>query len=186
MTEGDPKLRDRLLSALLRGSATIVFTSVFAVPGLLFTSFVSPEMVGYYLIAFVGASAHVGMRAIGDQPDSDTSLSPETLSSAISLLAILSVIATTVVSVRLGLGVVVAGVIENGVGQSTLTVFGAAVTPLFDYRIGDSVWWLSPSSIITIAIAKLIAVIIEESTSDPDSSETAQSLLEDTRRIDPM
>lgn len=186
MTESYQDAGNRAFSALLRGSSTIIFMSLFAVLGLVTTFLFVPEMVGYYLIAFVGAGAHVAMRAIGNQPDSDTVSPPESAKSVAVLLFALFLIASVVVSVRLGLGVVVAGVIKNGVGQSTLTVFGAAVTPLFDQRLSGSTWWLSPSSLAAVAAAKIIICLLPGPSSGSDESGVAESLLEDTRRIDPM
>ena len=97
-----------------------------------------------------------------------------------AVLFALAVVTATVVSLRLGFGVIVGQFVTAAVGKSLLAVFGAALAPFVDYRLSERRRWLSPSHLVAVGLAQLlVAVGVVE-------SDTAESIWTDVRRIDPM
>ena len=84
------------------------------------------------------------------------------------------------ISLRLGVGVAVGELVTTSVGKSLLAVFGPALTPLADYRLGERHWWLSPSRLAAAGVIQLLVVVVGV---EPATARTVQS---DARRIDPM
>lgn len=178
----DQTLPERAASALVRESTAVVVFAILAFPGFVLLSLLIPNSVGFYLIAVVGAAGHVVLRRMSERDRSvETDFSEVGGKQAVGFLLVLAAVGSVTVSVRLGVGVIAGEIITAFVGKSLLTILGAAITPMFDYLLGERYWLLSPSAVAALGVIKLLAAISESIDSD-----TAESIRADARRVDPM
>lgn len=172
---------ERAASGLVRESNALAVLVLLASPGGLAVQLSGRDSVGFYLIALVGAAGHVALRRMSERDRSvEIDLSRCERGQAVVLLAVLVGGGATMISLRLGVGVAVGELVTTSVGKSLLAVFGPALTPLIDYRLGERHRWLSPSRLAAAGLIQLLVVVVGVK---PDTARTLQS---DAPRVDPM
>jgi hypothetical protein len=175
-------LLEQAASRLVRESGAVIVFLILAVPGFFLVDFVFSASTEFYVIALVGAGGHVTLRRMSERDRSvETDISGIEAWKAVVLLLILTFIAVITVSVRLGLGTLVGMYVTTLIGKSLVAVLAAAVTPVFDYLLGERHWWASPSGLVTGVLTWVLVALVSRV-----NSEAAENIQSDARRIDPM